>query len=73
MITGDMRETAEAIARQLDFFDPRIHRSLSGAEVRWWIGTGLLLDLFIRYRLAQPAIGSRCDLLPFLLAFPASH
>jgi Ca2+-transporting ATPase len=33
MITGDMRATAEAIARQLGFFDPLTHTSMSGDEV----------------------------------------
>eukprot|EP00051_Salpingoeca_urceolata_P028423 m.486783 g.486783 ORF g.486783 m.486783 type:complete len:963 (-) comp24593_c0_seq1:242-3130(-) len=33
MITGDMKETAEAIGQQLHLFDPRKHQSLSGPEI----------------------------------------
>lgn len=47
MITGDMRATAEAIARQLGFFDPLVHGSISGAEVSRALS--LLLRLFKLY------------------------
>lgn len=33
MITGDAEDTAVAVASAIGFFDPSLHRTLSGAEI----------------------------------------